>query len=313
MINSLYRCALCGSKNVVKETKKEGFSIGKSLVGGAIFGGSGLIAGALGKKNTYYHCSACGHTLTYCMSESVKDIIDSLVDRNDQDSIKSYKKEFSNIESEVKNITESFENKNQPEMPRPLIDKTHISVTEQSKPVERYYLIKNIIIEHDCIEKSIINSLSSTKHGKTFRFLNFTLSHPSNLEETLNKLEKDGIIEKKLDLEKYILLKKPEKKYASKSNIDELIERKIGEGIKETPFLYQRHVTSIIESENLKDVIIEELSKENRRLSYEDLFNWIKEYRDERRDKLGIKAMYFIDDILEEMENDEVIGRIVSY
>ena len=51
---SLYRCAVCGSPNVVKIEKNDGFSYSKALAGTAVFGTVGAVAGINGKKTYAY-------------------------------------------------------------------------------------------------------------------------------------------------------------------------------------------------------------------------------------------------------------------
>lgn len=50
---SLYRCAACGSPNVAKVEKNDGFSYGKALVGTAVFGTIGAVAGINGKRDMF--------------------------------------------------------------------------------------------------------------------------------------------------------------------------------------------------------------------------------------------------------------------
>ena len=45
---SLYRCAVCGSPNVVKIEKNDGFSYSKALAGTVVFGTVGAVAGFFG-------------------------------------------------------------------------------------------------------------------------------------------------------------------------------------------------------------------------------------------------------------------------
>lgn len=56
-------CPKCGSTNIELLGKnRKGFSVGKALVGGAITGGVGLMAGFIGKKGKYdIFCKDCGY------------------------------------------------------------------------------------------------------------------------------------------------------------------------------------------------------------------------------------------------------------
>lgn len=63
------RCAICGSTRVVTELKKEGYNKTKGIIGTALFGFIGSIAGTSGNEVIYYHCGDCGQVLNKCMSE----------------------------------------------------------------------------------------------------------------------------------------------------------------------------------------------------------------------------------------------------
>lgn len=73
---SLYRCAACGSPNVVTDTEKEGYSFAKGAVGTVLLGVGGAAAGINGKSKTVYKCPDCGTTLSYSMSFELKTLID---------------------------------------------------------------------------------------------------------------------------------------------------------------------------------------------------------------------------------------------
>ena len=53
------RCKVCGSKNITREIKKEGYDIKKGVIGTALIGVPGALAGAVGKDTIYYHCADC--------------------------------------------------------------------------------------------------------------------------------------------------------------------------------------------------------------------------------------------------------------
>lgn len=61
------KCPMCGDRKAWKlvETSKKGFSVGKAAVGGLLFGGVGLLGGALGKKKHFYACGKCGFQHEY--------------------------------------------------------------------------------------------------------------------------------------------------------------------------------------------------------------------------------------------------------
>lgn len=73
---ALYRCAACGSPNVVTDTQKEGYDYVKGAIGTVVLGVGGAVAGLDGKEKMVYKCPDCGTTLSYCMSEQLKTIID---------------------------------------------------------------------------------------------------------------------------------------------------------------------------------------------------------------------------------------------
>lgn len=73
---SLYRCAVCGSPNVVKIEKNDGFSYSKALAGTVVFGTVGAVAGINGKKTYAYSCPDCGTTLPQPMDSVTKEKID---------------------------------------------------------------------------------------------------------------------------------------------------------------------------------------------------------------------------------------------
>ena len=76
---SLYRCAICGSPHVVRDSVGGGFDYKKAAVGTIVFGAAGAVAGMDGKQTTVYKCAACGHTLTYDMPFETKHQIDECV------------------------------------------------------------------------------------------------------------------------------------------------------------------------------------------------------------------------------------------
>ena len=56
------KCPKCGSTNIQVIGNDRKFSMGKALVGGALTGGVGLMAGFIGKKGKYdCFCCNCGN------------------------------------------------------------------------------------------------------------------------------------------------------------------------------------------------------------------------------------------------------------
>lgn len=100
---ALYRCAVCGSSRVVPETRQEGYNKKHGILGMALFGLGGAVAGVGGNEVVYYHCADCGHTLNRCMSEVDKKFIDEYLrepTKFGNDMLRRYKKQYPNIEWE---------------------------------------------------------------------------------------------------------------------------------------------------------------------------------------------------------------------
>ena len=97
---AIYRCAACGSPRVKADEKCEGYSITKGIVGTAIFGNVGAVAGINGKKKTYYHCPDCGTTLSYPMGRTILNVINEYISNPsaNESTLRSWKKNYPNIE-----------------------------------------------------------------------------------------------------------------------------------------------------------------------------------------------------------------------
>ena len=76
---SLYRCAACGSPNVVKHEEKDGFSYKKAIAGTVVFGAIGAVAGIDGKTKEVYNCPDCGASLPEPMDSITQAKIDSVM------------------------------------------------------------------------------------------------------------------------------------------------------------------------------------------------------------------------------------------
>lgn len=74
----LYRCAACGSPNVMIDTQAGGIKYNylKGAVGTVLLGVGGAAAGIGSQQQTVYKCPDCGMVLTYPMSEALADLID---------------------------------------------------------------------------------------------------------------------------------------------------------------------------------------------------------------------------------------------
>lgn len=75
---SLYRCAACGSPNVITDTQIGGLKYDylKGAVGTAILGAGGAAAGIKNQQQQVFKCPDCGQTLTYAMPDEIKQTID---------------------------------------------------------------------------------------------------------------------------------------------------------------------------------------------------------------------------------------------
>lgn len=73
-----YRCAACGSKNVVTDTETGGvkYNYVKGAVSTVVLGVGGAAAGIENKTQQVYKCASCGLSLTYAMPEGLKAAID---------------------------------------------------------------------------------------------------------------------------------------------------------------------------------------------------------------------------------------------
>lgn len=75
---SLYRCAACGSPNVVTDVQSGGISYNykKGIAGTIVLGVGGAVAGVESSTQRVYKCQECGMTLTYAMPNALKEAID---------------------------------------------------------------------------------------------------------------------------------------------------------------------------------------------------------------------------------------------
>ena len=96
------RCAMCGSKNVYIDSKKEGYNLKAGAIGTVLVGVPGALAGAVGNENTYYHCRECGQTLNKPMMDFESDCIDGWIrnSKHHYDELKRMKRKYKNIEWE---------------------------------------------------------------------------------------------------------------------------------------------------------------------------------------------------------------------
>ena len=75
---SLYRCAACGSPNVVTDTQTGGikYNYVKGAISTVALGVGGAAAGITNETQRVFKCPDCGITLTYAMPQDMKNLID---------------------------------------------------------------------------------------------------------------------------------------------------------------------------------------------------------------------------------------------
>lgn len=111
---ALYRCAACGSPNVITDTQTGGISYNyaKGVVGTAILGAGGAVAGLESKITGVFKCKDCGITLTYPMPNEIKMAIDLGVrdpkSRNNLKSPSGIRLDWNFLRTKYKNIEDGF-------------------------------------------------------------------------------------------------------------------------------------------------------------------------------------------------------------
>ena len=75
---AVFRCAACGSPNVVPDTQTGGvgYNYVKGTIGTVVLGPGGGAAGVESKREKVYRCPDCGLTLSYTMDPSISTLID---------------------------------------------------------------------------------------------------------------------------------------------------------------------------------------------------------------------------------------------
>ena len=111
---SLYRCACCGSSNVKTDKQTSGvkYNYAKGAIGTVALGVGGAIAGIENKTEQVYKCPDCGLTLSYCMSDELKNIIDiaiSAPETRDHLQLHGIHIEWSYLTNKYRNICDSQE------------------------------------------------------------------------------------------------------------------------------------------------------------------------------------------------------------
>lgn len=162
------RCVFCGSTQIILEEKKEGYNIKTGIVGTALVGLPGALAGLNGKKTTYYHCKACGKELNYCMSQTEESFLNDMLANPImwKESLVRYKKEYSNIEwDEGKEITSQPDNIKMSDsdllFQEMLKDLSNQSMIKQD--VFHYKYFQSDKYDLSAVEKAINNLIKSEK------------------------------------------------------------------------------------------------------------------------------------------------------
>lgn len=122
-----YRCAFCGSPNVVKSESNGGFSYSKAMVGTAVFGSIGAVAGINGKKTSAYTCPDCGNTLPQPMDNITKDKIDLVMTNPDLLASKIYPTIFADY---------TYLRKEKEAMDRIVVEKASTFSTDYANPLD---------------------------------------------------------------------------------------------------------------------------------------------------------------------------------
>lgn len=76
---ALYRCAACGSPNIVTDLENDGikYDYVKGAIGTAVLGVGGAVAGISNKSKMVFKCRDCGVSLGYSLNEPYKTLIDT--------------------------------------------------------------------------------------------------------------------------------------------------------------------------------------------------------------------------------------------
>lgn len=76
---ALFRCAACGSPNVVTDQEDNGiqFDYVKGAIGTVVLGAGGAVAGISNKSRFVFKCRDCGLSLSYPLGEPTKTLIDT--------------------------------------------------------------------------------------------------------------------------------------------------------------------------------------------------------------------------------------------
>ena len=94
------RCPYCGSNKIFLTSQNDGYSMKKGLIGAAVLGPVGAVAGIDGKTKQVFHCPSCNNDTHDLMNSATDTAISSAIFKKDVDSLKRYKAQYPNIEWE---------------------------------------------------------------------------------------------------------------------------------------------------------------------------------------------------------------------
>lgn len=186
------RCYYCGSKSVSYVTKNEGYSMGKGIIGTAVLGSVGAVAGINGKKSNIYHCNECGMDSSKTMDIGTDEKINLAIRHKDEIKLKTYKDIYKNIEWNKSNISDvNVDNSSHYDVDKvELFSKREISRNE----------IKNYIFEY-INEMDCPVSISDLQSKFTFS--------SQRIDDAIQSLKRDGKI-KKVNDGIYVIVKNTE-------------------------------------------------------------------------------------------------------
>ena len=173
------RCAACGSKKVVTDISKEGYSVSKGIIGTAILGSAGAVMGVNAKNKTYYHCLECGQVLSDSMDLATSGKIDVYMIKPEE-----YKFELRILKEKYPNIewdeNEDKDSNKKSEWKRETTKdfKTRTEEDIANAILEYYNKIKVPYLEYTNIMKNVLKGEEKSR----------------KLEEALKILEERGII-----------------------------------------------------------------------------------------------------------------------
>ena len=191
------RCAVCGSKRVVTETKKEGYNTKKGILGTIFLGNIGAIAGASGNDVIYYHCADCGQVMNKCMSEFESATIDKYIENPNlwNKLLEEKKKQYPNIEweSKVEKLSEEKNIEEKADIIWNYYNNTKISYIESKELCKKIFGTDTIIDFYNAMEllekRGLVNCDFDVNTEKTY------YSFCSTTEQIKNNIDRIDVID----------------------------------------------------------------------------------------------------------------------